>query len=173
MRFLAAPPPPERMTAVLAQVHEVVRAADDDLDIDIDPALAARRPAPRALLRHTTKKRMRATLKAIREATYKRRHQPVPVQGQWLNSVVRGYLAYHALCGGGPSHRSEGPSLPRSTALAKEAGVIELEVGGAVVRLRGHVDPVAVAGAGRPGSVGCAVLSLAVPIRPLTTAARD
>jgi len=28
------------MTAVLAQVHEVVRAADDDIDIDIDPALA-------------------------------------------------------------------------------------------------------------------------------------
>ena len=40
LRFLAAPPPtPERMTAVLAQVHEVVRAADDGLDID--PALAA------------------------------------------------------------------------------------------------------------------------------------
>ncbi len=40
LRFLAAPPPtPERMTAVLAQVHEVIRAADDDLDID--PALAA------------------------------------------------------------------------------------------------------------------------------------
>ena len=40
LRFLAAAPPtPERMTAVLAQVHEVVRAADDDLDID--PALAA------------------------------------------------------------------------------------------------------------------------------------
>jgi len=39
-RFLAAlPPTPERMTAVLAQVHEVVRAADDDLDLD--PALAA------------------------------------------------------------------------------------------------------------------------------------
>lgn len=28
------------MTAVLAQVHEVVRAADDD-DLDLDPALAA------------------------------------------------------------------------------------------------------------------------------------
>ncbi len=40
LRFLAAAPPtPERMTAVLAQVHEVVRAADDDLDLD--PALAA------------------------------------------------------------------------------------------------------------------------------------
>jgi hypothetical protein len=33
LRFLAAPPPtPERMTAVLAQVHEVVRAADDEGD---------------------------------------------------------------------------------------------------------------------------------------------
>jgi len=41
LRFLPAPPPtPERMTAVLAQVHEVVRAADD-LDLDLDPALAA------------------------------------------------------------------------------------------------------------------------------------
>jgi len=40
LRFLPAPPPtPERMTAVLAQVHEVIRAADDDLDLD--PALAA------------------------------------------------------------------------------------------------------------------------------------
>ena len=40
LRFLAAPPPtPERMMAVLAQVHEVIRAADDDLDTD--PALAA------------------------------------------------------------------------------------------------------------------------------------
>ena len=40
LRFLTAlPPTPERMTAVLAQVHEVVRAADDDLDLD--PALAA------------------------------------------------------------------------------------------------------------------------------------
>ena len=38
LRFLAAPPPtPERMTAVLAQVHEVVRAADDDLDLDRAP----------------------------------------------------------------------------------------------------------------------------------------
>ena len=40
LRFLLAPPPtPERMTAVLAQVDEVVRTADEDLDLD--PALAA------------------------------------------------------------------------------------------------------------------------------------
>jgi hypothetical protein len=29
------------MMAVLAQVRDVVRAADDDLDLDLDPALAA------------------------------------------------------------------------------------------------------------------------------------
>jgi hypothetical protein len=53
LRFLAAPPPtPERMTAVLAQVHEVIRAADDDLDIDpalaacLQRSLAGPRPAP-------------------------------------------------------------------------------------------------------------------------------
>lgn len=49
------------------------------------------------LYRRTTKKRMRAKLKAVREALYKRRHLPVPVQGQWLGSVVRGYFAYHAV----------------------------------------------------------------------------
>jgi hypothetical protein len=53
MRFLAAPPPtPTRMTAVLAQVHEVIRAADDDLDLDpalaacVQLSLAGPRPAP-------------------------------------------------------------------------------------------------------------------------------
>ncbi|MBK7827360.1 transposase [Nannocystis sp.] len=53
LRFLAAPPPtPERMTAVLAQVHEVVRAADDDLDSRpalaacVQLSLAGPRPAP-------------------------------------------------------------------------------------------------------------------------------
>jgi len=40
------------MTAVLAQVHEVIRAADDDLDIDpalaacVQRSLAGPRPAP-------------------------------------------------------------------------------------------------------------------------------
>ena len=35
----AATPTPERLTAVLAQVHKTVAAEDDDLDLD--PALAA------------------------------------------------------------------------------------------------------------------------------------
>jgi RNA-directed DNA polymerase len=29
----------------------------------------------------------------------RRRHQPIPVQGQWLASVVRGHLAYYAVPG--------------------------------------------------------------------------
>lgn len=47
--------------------------------------------------RLTVKKRMRATLDAIRQKLMKRRHEPVPVVGKWLGSVVRGYFAYHAV----------------------------------------------------------------------------
>lgn len=49
------------------------------------------------LLRRTMKKRMRAKLKAVREVLHRRRHSPVPIQGQWLGAVVRGYFAYHAV----------------------------------------------------------------------------
>lgn len=49
------------------------------------------------LLRLTVKDRMRAKLKAIREDLLRRRHLPVPVQGEWLGAVVRGYFAYHAV----------------------------------------------------------------------------
>jgi RNA-directed DNA polymerase len=49
------------------------------------------------LLRHSSKKRMRAKLRAVREQLLRRRHLPVPVQGAWLASVVRGYFAYHAV----------------------------------------------------------------------------
>jgi group II intron reverse transcriptase/maturase len=49
------------------------------------------------LTRHTDPKRMRATLKAISMALKRRRHDPVPEQGKWLGSVVRGYFAYFAV----------------------------------------------------------------------------
>jgi len=49
------------------------------------------------LVRHTDSKRMKATLKALKEALKRRRHEPVERQGQWLGSVVRGYFAYHAV----------------------------------------------------------------------------
>jgi RNA-directed DNA polymerase len=51
------------------------------------------------LKRITINKRMRARLREIKEELKWRRHQPIPEQGQWLGSVVRGYFAYHAVPG--------------------------------------------------------------------------
>jgi len=52
------------------------------------------------LHRHTSKPRMRARLRSIRDTLRRRRHEPPEVQGKWLQSVVRGYFAYHAV----PTH---------------------------------------------------------------------
>jgi hypothetical protein len=49
------------------------------------------------LVRQTIRKRMRAKLEEVKTEIKRRRHQPIAVQGQWLGSVVRGYLAYHAI----------------------------------------------------------------------------
>jgi RNA-directed DNA polymerase len=51
------------------------------------------------LKRVTIKKRLRAKLRAVKEELKRRRHQPVPEQGQWLASVVRGHCAYYAVPG--------------------------------------------------------------------------
>ena len=51
------------------------------------------------IVRLTIKKRMRATLAAIRETLMRRRHEPVPVIGRWLGRVVKGYFNYHAVPG--------------------------------------------------------------------------
>ena len=51
------------------------------------------------LRRITIAKRMRVKLRALKEELLRRRHLPIPVQGQWLGSVVRGHLAYYAVPG--------------------------------------------------------------------------
>jgi group II intron reverse transcriptase/maturase len=51
------------------------------------------------LRRITIAKRMRAKLREVNDQLKRRRHQPVPVQGQWLRSVVQGHLAYYAVPG--------------------------------------------------------------------------
>jgi len=51
------------------------------------------------LTRTTSKKRMAAKLREVREELKQRRHQPIPEQGKWLASVVRGHLAYYAVPG--------------------------------------------------------------------------
>jgi group II intron reverse transcriptase/maturase len=47
--------------------------------------------------RLTSSKRMRATLKALRQTLLRRRHEPIHVVGQWLRRVVQGYFNYHAV----------------------------------------------------------------------------
>ena len=49
--------------------------------------------------RVTIKKRMRAKLREIKDELKRRRHEPIPMQGQWLRSVVHGHLAYFAVPG--------------------------------------------------------------------------
>jgi len=49
------------------------------------------------LHRHTSKARMRARLRALKDAIKRRQHLPVHAQGRWLQSVLRGYFAYHAV----------------------------------------------------------------------------
>lgn len=52
------------------------------------------------MLRRTTiKKRMAAKLREVKADLMRRRHLPIPEQGRWLTSVVRGHLAYYAVPG--------------------------------------------------------------------------
>jgi len=51
------------------------------------------------LKRVTIAKRMQAKLREVKEELRRRRHLPIPEQGKWLASVVRGHLAYYAVPG--------------------------------------------------------------------------
>jgi RNA-directed DNA polymerase len=51
------------------------------------------------LKRVTISKRLRAKLREVNDQLKHRRHQPIPVQGRWLRSVVQGHLAYYAVPG--------------------------------------------------------------------------
>jgi hypothetical protein len=49
--------------------------------------------------RKTISKRMRAKLAEVKDQLRRRMHYPIPEQGRWLASVVRGHLAYYAVPG--------------------------------------------------------------------------
>ena len=55
------------------------------------------------LKRKTRSDRMRAKLQEIKEAVLRQRHQPIPIQGEWLRKVVAGFFAYHAVPTNGPA----------------------------------------------------------------------
>ena len=50
-------------------------------------------------LRSTMTKRLRAKLHEVKDQLRRRRHLPIPEQGRWLRSVVRGHMAYYAVPG--------------------------------------------------------------------------
>ena len=52
-----------------------------------------------ALKRVTSKKRLRAKLREVKTELMRRRHDPIPDQGRWLASVVRGHSNYYAVPG--------------------------------------------------------------------------
>ena len=49
------------------------------------------------LWRKTSRKRMKAKIRAIKDEMRRRMHDPLAEQGKWLGSVVRGFFAYHAV----------------------------------------------------------------------------
>ena len=49
--------------------------------------------------RETIASRMARTLSVIKAQLHRRRHQPIGLQGRWLGSVVRGWMAYYAVPG--------------------------------------------------------------------------
>jgi len=49
------------------------------------------------LMRKSRRDRMRAKLRAIKDALWRRMHLPIPQLGKWLGQVVRGYFNYHAV----------------------------------------------------------------------------
>jgi RNA-directed DNA polymerase len=63
--------------------------------------------------RITDSKRMQAKLKTLNIELKRRRHEPIPVQGQWLGSVVRGHLNYYAVPGNGDAIKAFRTQLTR------------------------------------------------------------
>jgi RNA-directed DNA polymerase len=49
------------------------------------------------LKRVTSKKKMRAKLRAVKTEMHRRRHLPIPEQGRWLASVLSGHYRYYAV----------------------------------------------------------------------------
>ncbi len=60
---------------------------------------ATRRDGRFWVRRITVSKRVRAKLAEVKDQLRRRQHQPVPEQGRWLGSVVRGHCAYYAVPG--------------------------------------------------------------------------
>jgi len=70
-----------------------------------DPSEGRSLPRPKTrtgrftLKRVTSKKRMAAKLSEVKTELMQRRHLPIPDQGRWLASLIRGHCNYYAVPG--------------------------------------------------------------------------
>jgi len=55
------------------------------------------------IIRRTMRDRMRKKLQEVKAELRRRRHQPIPAQGEWLHSVVQGHFDYYAVPTNGQS----------------------------------------------------------------------
>ena len=73
------------------------------MDTCPDPTEGLSLPRPKdrhgrfKLKRVTSKKKMRAKLKAIKAEMRRRMHHAIPEQGRWLDSVLQGHYRYYAV----------------------------------------------------------------------------
>ena len=58
------------------------------------------------LKRITDPKRLQAKLRSVKAETMRRRHQPIPAQGRWLASVLRGHANYYGVPDNGEALRA-------------------------------------------------------------------
>ena len=58
------------------------------------------------LKRMTDPKRLQAKLRSVKAETMRRRHQPIPQQGRWLASVLRGHANYYGVPDNGKALRA-------------------------------------------------------------------
>ena len=49
------------------------------------------------VLRQTVRKRLQAKLREVKAELQRRRHEPIPEQGRWLQAVVRGHIRYYGV----------------------------------------------------------------------------
>lgn len=49
------------------------------------------------VLRHTMRKRLRSKCRQLKQELRRRMHQPIPVVGRWLRSVLRGHYNYYGV----------------------------------------------------------------------------
>jgi hypothetical protein len=80
----------------LADLRE--RFAEFNLELAEEKTCGKTRKTGRfALKRVTSKERLRAKLREVKTELMRRRHDPIPDQGRWLASVVRGHSNYYAV----------------------------------------------------------------------------